>query len=93
MEGTLWYVLSGTRGGPNRIRMLAALEERPRNANQLSELLELDYSTIRHHLDVLGEHGVVEKTGETYGVVYHPTKRTKRHWNVVERIEDSLIPA
>ena len=42
MEAALWYVLTGTRGGENRIRLLRALDERPRNANQLAEDLGLD---------------------------------------------------
>ncbi len=54
MEAALWYVLSGTRGGANRARILRALDERPRNANQLAEDLDLDYKTVRHHLEVLG---------------------------------------
>ena len=92
MEATLWYVLSGTRGGPNRIRILGALEDRPQNANQLSDRLELDYSTVRHHLEVLEKHNVVERTGETYGVVYHPSERAKRNWRVIEQIEQAVVP-
>jgi hypothetical protein len=42
MEGVLWYVLTGTRGGTNRVRILRAIDERPRNANQLAEDLELN---------------------------------------------------
>ena len=53
MEAVLWYVFTGTRGGPNRVRLLKAVDERPRNANQLAEELDLDYKTVRHHLDVL----------------------------------------
>ena len=30
MEAALWYVLSRTRGGTNRARILQALDERPR---------------------------------------------------------------
>ena len=86
MEGVLWYVLTGTRGGPNRARLLRAVEEQPRNANQLAEELDLDYKTVRHHLDVLVDNDVVEKTGDEYGAVYMPTDRVRQHWDTVEEI-------
>lgn len=86
MEGVLWYMLTGARGGPNRIRILRALDERPRNANQLAEYLDLDYTTVRHHLDVLMEHDVVENSGGGYGTVYMPTERVEAHWATVEEI-------
>ncbi|MGM0590805.1 MAG: ArsR/SmtB family transcription factor [Halobacteriota archaeon] len=86
MEAVLWYVLTGTRGGRNRIRILRALDERPRNANQLAEDLDLDYKTVRHHLDVLMENGILENSGDDYGAVYLPTDQTRHHWNVVETI-------
>jgi DNA-binding transcriptional ArsR family regulator len=86
MEGVLWYVLASTRGGPTRVEILEALEERPRNANQLADALEYDYTTIRHHLDVLEENNVVASQGEDYGVVYLPTGATRHHWDVVEDI-------
>ena len=90
MEAVLWYVLTGTRGGPNRVRILRAIDDRPRNANQLAEHLGLDYTTIRHHLDVLRDHDVVERTGDGYGTVYYPTEGTQRHWDLVEEIADGL---
>jgi predicted ArsR family transcriptional regulator len=86
MESVLWYTLTGTRGGENRARILVALEERPRNANRLADDLDLDYKTVRHHLDVLVEHDIVAASGEEYGAVYVPTDRTRSHWDVVERI-------
>jgi len=86
MEGTLWYVLTGTRGGHNRIRILRAVDERPRNAHQLADDLDLDYKTVRHHLDVLLDNDIVDKSGDDYGAVYLPTERVRANWETVERI-------
>ena len=88
MESVLWYTLTGTRGGENRARILVALEERPRNANRLADDLDLDYKTVRHHLDVLVEHDIAEASGDEYGAVYGPTDRVREHWDVVEEIFD-----
>lgn len=90
MEGLLWYVLTGTRGGENRTRLLRALDEQPRNPNQLAEDLNIDYTTVRHHLVVLTDHGIVEQHGEGYGAVYLPTDQVKHHWDTVEEIIESL---
>ena len=86
MEAVLWYVLTSTRGGTNRIRILRALDERPRNANQLAEDLELDYKTVRHHLDVLVENDILADSGDDYGAVYLPTDRVRNYWDTVEEI-------
>jgi DNA-binding transcriptional ArsR family regulator len=86
MEAVLWYVLTGTHGGQNRARILTAIDERPRNANQLAEELDLAYKTVRHHLDVLVENDVLKKSGDDYGAVYVPTDRARRHWDTIEEI-------
>jgi DNA-binding transcriptional ArsR family regulator len=86
MEAVLWYVLAGTRGGTNRARILTALRERPRNANQLAEDLDLDYKTVRHHLDVLTDNGVLESSGDDYGAVYLLTNRAEHNWDTIESI-------
>ena len=90
MEAALWYVLAGTRGGVNRVRILRALDERPRNPNQLAEALDLNYDTVRHHLDVLADNNVVQSSGDEYGAVYLPTDATREHWDVVTEITDQL---
>jgi len=90
MEAVLWYVLTGTRGGTNRVRILQALDERPRNANQLAESLDLDYKTVRHHLDVLCENDVLENSGDDYGAVYLPTDQARHHWDTIERIMNEV---
>ena len=90
MEAVLWQVLAGTRRGPNRARILRALEERPRNANQLSEDLGLSYKTVRHHLDVLADNDVVTSSGEEYGEVYLPSERVRATWDTAEQIITQL---
>ena len=86
METVLWQALDGTRGGPNRARILRLLEERPRNANQLAEELDLAYNTVRHHLDVLERNGIVTSSDADYGTVYLPSDRARAHWETVEEI-------
>jgi len=90
MEAVLWYVLTGTRGGANRARIIRALDERPRNANQLATDLDLDYKTVRHHLDVLEENDVLTDSGDEYGAVYLPTERARDHWDVIEAIIEQV---
>lgn len=86
MEAVLWYVLNGTRGGSNRARILQAVDRRPRNANRLAEDLDLNYKTVRHHLDVLQENNVLRDSGDGYGAIFLPTEQAKANWDTVEEI-------
>lgn len=90
MEAVLWYVLTGTRGGTNRARILKALDRQPRNANQLAETLDLDYKTVRHHLDVLQENNVIKNSGDDYGAIYLPTQQAKVNWHTIEEIIEAI---
>ena len=90
MEGVLWYVLTGTRGGANRARILRAINERPRNANRLADDLDLDYKTVRHHLDVLIDNDVLRNSGDDYGAVYLPTEQVNHYWDTVEEIIEQV---
>lgn len=90
MEGVLWYLFASSRGGPSRVRILRALDERPRNPNELATGLDLDYSTVRHHLDVLQRNNVVERSGDEYAAAYLVTDQARQHWDVVERILETV---
>lgn len=90
MEGVLWHLLASSRGGPNRVRILRAIDEQPRNANELAERLDLDYTTVRHHLDVLLENNVVRRAGDDYAAVYLPTDQVRAHWDTVEEILETV---
>jgi DNA-binding transcriptional ArsR family regulator len=86
MEAVLWQTLAGTRGGPNRVRILNAIDEQPRNANQLAEDLDLAYNTVQHHLDVLETNDLVTSSDADYGQVYLPSDRARTHWDTVSEI-------
>ena len=90
MEKALWYLIAGTRGGENRARIIRLLDERPRNANQLADKLDVEYNTVRHHLDTLTEHGVVEAGGSDYGELYFLTDRFQQHEEAFERITEHM---
>ncbi|WP_135822471.1 winged helix-turn-helix domain-containing protein [Halostella litorea] len=86
MEQALWYLFAGTRGGENRARIVRVLSERPRNANQIAEAMDVDYNTVRHHLEMLTEHDVVETGGNDYGKLYFLTDRFEHHREEFEEI-------
>lgn len=48
--------------------------------------LDIDYSTVRHHLDVLVEHELVETETGDYGSRYVLSAETERNWGEVERM-------
>ena len=90
MEKALWYLFAGTRGGESRARIVRRLDERPQNANQLAEAVDLDYNSVRHHLDMLVDHDVVEPGGEEYGKLYFLTDRFDHHREKFEEIMEQL---
>lgn len=90
MEGILWQVLASSRGGPNRARIVALLDHRPRNPNQIAEVLDLDYTTVRHHLDVLENNNIVRSPDSGYGAVYLLTDQTTSHRETLQEIFSSL---
>ena len=55
----LCYLIEGTRGGKTRALILKHLSERSYNAHQLAVILNIDYKTSRHHLDVLVKNGII----------------------------------
>ena len=90
MEKALWYLFAGTRGGANRVRIVRELDQRPRNANELADRLDLDYNTITHHLDMLEDHAVVEPGDNDYGQLYFLTDQFGQHWATFEDIAEEV---
>jgi DNA-binding transcriptional ArsR family regulator len=83
----MWYLLRGTRGGPNRFRILQELERSPANAHQLSATLRLDYRTVRHHLRLLETNGAVARPmGSAYAAPYELSAYLAEHMGEVEEL-------
>lgn len=85
-----WYVFIASRGGPTRMRIVKELLREPLNANQLAELLGLDYSTVRRHLDILESNGLLTAQGSRYNVVYFPSQVLETNLDLLEGLERDL---
>jgi len=85
-ERLLWWLIAGTKGGRTRASIIAALREMPRNANQLAEVLNIDYKTVRHHLEILTENGMVTFTGNGYGTTYFLSPELEENYQTFEEI-------
>ncbi len=83
----LWYLLGGTRGGPNRAEIIKTLQMRPCNANQLAETLRVDYKTVQHHIRILEENGLVSLANKgSYGAVLFLTAKMEEALPILDEI-------
>ncbi|MEM0466523.1 MAG: winged helix-turn-helix domain-containing protein [Candidatus Thermoplasmatota archaeon] len=86
----LWWLLAGSVGGINRGRLLEELFKTPHNAHELAKLLNLDYKTVRHHLDILEKNKILTSTGREYGKVYFPSDLMEEHHCFFTEIWDQI---
>ncbi len=95
LRSLLWYLLAGTRGGPNRVRLLERLYDRPYNAHQLAEALGMDYRTVRHHLRLLEKNRlIVRPIGAAYASPYELAPNLRYRFELVLEVRDGgLRPA
>jgi PAS domain S-box-containing protein len=66
----LCHLIQGTRGGKTRALILKHISDKSYNANQLATALNMDYKTIRHHLNVLVKNGIVGKSSDGHSYLY-----------------------
>jgi len=85
-----WGLFVGSRGAPNRIRIMSALRKRPSNRNQLSIVLGIEYKAIQHHLKVLEGNNLVRKIGNHYDVIYCVSTLFENSEFVFDEIVDRL---
>ncbi len=91
MRRMLWYLIAGTRGGVNRAKIINFLNQRPYNVNQLAEMLNVDYKTIRYHIDVLEENEIVIPAGEKYGTMYFLTSKMEENYDTFLTIWEEIV--
>jgi DNA-binding transcriptional ArsR family regulator len=82
----IWWVFTGSRGGPNRVRLVAAVKEQPMNANQIAAHLGMDYKTVRHHLNVLVKNHMLVAAGDGYGAMYFVSPELDQNYDEFIRI-------
>jgi len=83
----LWGIIAGTRGGPNRARILNLLYSKSLNELQISKELKLDHKTIHHHLKILTKNSLISKpSDETYDIKYDLTPIMKKNHEVFDEI-------
>jgi DNA-binding transcriptional ArsR family regulator len=85
-ERLLWWLFAGSAGARTRVLILSSIREEPRNAQQLSEALKLDYTTIRHHLRMMETNRLVLTEGDRYGKLYFVSEVMEAHWDKLEAI-------
>ena len=86
LKYVLGWLIAGTRGGITRAQIIRALKEAPQNANQLANLIEMDYRTIRHHLKVLEENRIITSAGDRYGLTYFLSPEMEENYALFEEI-------
>jgi DNA-binding transcriptional ArsR family regulator len=86
----LGWLIAGTRGGVTRAKIIERLRENPQNANQLANLLEMDYRTIRHHLKVLQKNRLITSAGNGYGTTYFLSTELEENYALFEEIVNKL---
>jgi DNA-binding transcriptional ArsR family regulator len=86
----LGWLIAGTRGGMTRAQIIKAIHETPQNANQLANLLKMDYKTIRHHLGVLEKNRIVTSVGDKYGATYFLSQTMEDNYALFEEILNKI---
>ncbi|UPM45193.1 ArsR/SmtB family transcription factor [Halocatena salina] len=86
MRQLLWWLIGGTQGGKNRLRIIRTLNRRPMNRNQLSNKLDLNYKTVQHHLEMLEENNILTTAGDEYGKMYFLTDWMESNLDLLEEI-------
>jgi len=87
----LWSIISATRGGPNRARILNILITEPLNSHQIAKKLNLDHKTIRYHLKILVKNDLIKKSSEeSYGATYVLTSIMQQNIEILKEIVAKL---
>jgi len=86
----LWFIISGTKGGVNRAKILNLIKDTPMNANKIATVLNLDHKTIVHHVKILSKNELVVKAEKDYGAEYQLSKIMKENHVVLEEIMNKI---
>ena len=90
MNDLFYWLFVGSKGGINRVKIVKLLYENPYNAKNISDKLELNYKTVRHHLKLLEDHDIVgTPSGVRYGLLYFLTEEMKENYELFMKIQEN----
>jgi predicted transcriptional regulator len=90
-EKVLHWILAGTTGGYNRLRILNELLKKPQNTNMLSKELNLDFKTVQHHLRVMEKNRLVTfKGGGGFAKVYFPSDMIENNVDLIKEFNHDI---
>lgn|SRR3989344_3694152 len=85
-EQTMYWLLAGSKGASNRLKIIEALHAKPQNLNELSAKVNLNYKTVQHHVDLLVESNLLVKQGSRYGQVYFLSEQLSQKWDLFKKL-------
>jgi len=87
-------VFTGMSGRYTRLRIICAITGDPLNSMELSKILDLDYKTIQHNIEVLEKNNLIVRKGEGYGDMFFPsdliTSNLPTLYAVIRKVEVKL---
>lgn len=69
-----------------RIKILKSIIDDPKNANQISKDIDVNYRTIEHHLKLLSENKLIMAQGEGYGKVYFVSSLISENMHLLKKV-------
>ena len=88
MKQLIGWLITGTKGGKTRAKIITTLKNSPQNPNQLASLLKVNYKTIRHHLTILQKNKLIISTGDHYSTAYFLSEIMEENYGLFEEIAD-----
>jgi predicted transcriptional regulator len=86
IERLLWFVFTGSRGGPNRLKIILHLKKNLLNSNQLANALGIDYKAVQHHIRVLEQNNLIIKSRRKHSTVYSISPIISSNLKVIDEI-------
>ena len=82
----LGWLITGTKGGKTRAKIIKSLKKSPQNSNQLAILLKVNYKTIRHHITILEKKKLIISAGEHYSTAHFLSELMEENYELFEEI-------